>query len=129
MREINNTEKTFGIVFAIFFLIVGLFSIFNEGKLLFIWFFISLIFLLLGIFFPKTLKQLNIIWLKFGLILHSVTSPVILGVMFFLVITPIGLIMRFLGRRPLSLKNSNSLNSYWKKCKPPFDKNSFRDQF
>ena len=89
-----------------------------------------MLFLLFGLFAPKILKPLNYIWFKFGLLLHSVVSPLIMMAMFYLVITPIGLIMRFLGKRPLNLSSDSNTSSYWIKREPPGpSKDSFTDQF
>ena len=107
-----GSNKSFGIVFFIFFLIISLWPI-KNGLDIRLWsLIISIIFLLLGLFNSKLLTPLNQIWFKFGLLLGKVVSPVVMGVVFFLIVTPTGLIMRFLGKDLLNLKKSNS-KSYW----------------
>jgi Saxitoxin biosynthesis operon protein SxtJ len=74
---------------------------------------------LLALVAPRTLKLPNWIWTQFGLILHRLMSPVIISILFFLVITPIGWLMRLSGQRPLSLKFDDSAKSYWVNRTPP----------
>ena len=107
-----GSNKSFGIVFFIFFLIISLWPI-KSGLDIRLWsLIISIIFLLLGLFNSKLLTPLNQIWFRFGLLLGKIVSPVIMGAIFFLVVTPTGLIMRFLGKDLLNLKKSDS-KSYW----------------
>ena len=73
---------------------------------------ISLVFLILGILNSNLLKPLNIIWFKFGIFLGSVVSPLVMGLVFFIVVTPTGFIMRFFGKDLLKLKKNKS-NTYW----------------
>jgi len=125
-----GSERSFGIVFAIFFLVLSLIAMISGSNRSIFWLGISILFLLFGLFAPKTLKPLNYIWFKFGLLLHSIASPLIKMAMFYLVITPIGLIMRFLGKRPLNLLLDSNAPSYWIKREPPGpSKDSFIDQF
>ena len=107
-----GSNKSFGIVFFILFLIISLWPI-KSGLDIRLWsLIISIIFLLLGLFNSKLLTPLNQIWFKFGLLLGKIVSPVVMGAIFFLVVTPTGLIMRFLGKDLLNLKESDS-KSYW----------------
>ncbi len=107
-----GSNRSFGIVFFIFFLIISLWPI-KNGLDIRLWsLVVSIIFLLLGLFNSKLLTPLNQIWFKFGLLLGKVVSPVVMGAVFFLVVTPTGLIMKFLGKDLLNLKKSNS-KSYW----------------
>ena len=107
-----SSNRSFGIVFFVFFLIISLWPL-KIGQDIRLWsLVISIIFLLLGLFNSKLLTPLNRIWFKFGLLLGKVVSPVIMGVVFFFVVTPTGLIMKFLGKDLLNLKKSNS-KSYW----------------
>ena len=106
------TNKNFGIVFSIVFLIIALFPLINDGGLRVWSLIVSTIFLFLGLINSKILTPLNKIWFKFGLILGRIVSPVIMGVIFFLVVTPTALIMRLVGKDLLNLK-FNKYKSYW----------------
>ena len=108
----QSSNRSFGILFFIFFLILGIWPIKNGDNFNKYFIFISLIFLLLGLINSKLLTPLNRIWFKFGLLLGKVVSPIIMGLVFFFVVTPTGLIMKFLGKDLLNLKKSKS-KSYW----------------
>ena len=115
LKNINikiGTNKSFGIVFFVFFFIVSMFPLLNDGNIRFWSLIISIIFLILGILNSRLLSPLNKLWFKFGILLGQVISPVIMGIIFFLVVTPIALIMKLLGKDVLKLKN-NGDNSYW----------------
>ncbi len=73
----------------------------------------------MAVFYPKLLAPLNHLWFKFGLLLHKIVNPVVLAIMFFLVITPIGLLMRALGKDPLRLRLDKAATSYWIDRTPP----------
>ena len=118
MYKKNNKHKigsnrSFGIVFFVVFLIVALWSFRGDiGEIKTIPLVISVIFLILGLINSKILTPLNRLWMKFGYALGAVIAPVVMGVIFFVVITPIGLIMRLLGKDLLMRKYSNR-TSYW----------------
>lgn len=106
------SNKNFGITFSIFFLIVT-FYIFINHEIFNIWLLsISLIFLILGIIDSKLLLPANKIWFKFGILLGKIVSPLVMGIIFFFVITPIGLILRVFKKDVLKLKFSSD-KSYW----------------
>ena len=107
-----NSNKSFGIVFFIFFLIISLYPILKNENIRIWSLAIALIFLILGLLNSKILSPLNRLWFNFGLILGKVVSPVIMGFIFFAVVTPIGIFMRILRKDLLSLK-FNKENSYW----------------
>ena len=107
-----GSNRSFGIVFFIFFLIISLYPIIN-GENFRIWaFLISIIFLILGLFNSKLLTPLNKLWSKFGILLGKIISPLIMGIIFFFVVTPIGLLMRLLKKDLLNLK-FNKRQTYW----------------
>ena len=107
-----STNRNFGIVFFIFFLIVSLYPLIN-GENIRIWaLLISLTFLILGSFNSKILTPLNIIWFKFGIFLGKIISPIVIGIIFFLIVTPTGFLMRLFKKDILNLK-FNSEKSYW----------------
>ena len=107
-----GTNKSFGIVFFIFFLIVSIFPIFKEGDIRIWSFIIAIIFLVLGLMNSKILTPLNKIWFKFGILLGSFVSPIVMGIVFFVIVTPTSIIMRVLGKNLLNLKKDNK-KTYW----------------
>ena len=127
MDEIKvGSNKSFGIVFFFVFLLISLYPlIINENIRL--WsLVVSLIFLILGILNSKFLSPLNKLWFKFGILLGKIISPIIMGVIFFLVVTPTGLIMRLLKKDVLKL-NFNDSKSYWIEKSGP--KSKMKNQF
>tara|TARA_Y100000817_G_C16657152_1_gene455500 strand:+ start:354 stop:740 length:387 start_codon:yes stop_codon:yes gene_type:complete len=120
------TNKNFGIVFSIVFLIIALFPLINNESLRIWSLIISAVFLFLGLINSKILTPLNNIWFKFGLILGRIVSPVIMGVVFFLVVTPTAFIMRLVGKDLLNLK-FNKHKSYWIEKNGP--KSNMKNQF
>lgn len=121
-----SSNKSFGIVFSVVFFIIAIFPILNNDNIRVWSLVISLIFLVLGLINSKLLSPLNKIWFKFGLILSKVVSPIIMGIIFFLVVTPIGILMRILKKDLLNLKYNNK-NTYWIKKKEPESK--MKNQF
>ena len=120
------SNKNFGIVFAILFLVISFWPLL-KGEDLRNWsLVIALIFLVLGLINSKILTPLNQLWFKFGLLLGRIVSPLIMGVIFFFVVTPIGFIMRILGKDLLKLK-FNKDKSYWIKKDGP--KSKMKNQF
>ena len=108
----NGSRRSFGILFFIVFLIIA-FLLFKDGATLWIWsLIVSLIFLLLGLSNSKLLGPLNFVWIKFGMILGKIIAPIIMGLIYFVIITPIGLFMRLIGKDLLQKKFSKD-NSYW----------------
>ena len=121
-----GSNKSFGIVFCIFFLIVSLYPLTN-GENIRLWsLFLSVIFLILGLLNSRILTPLNILWFKFGIFLGRFVSPIVMGLVFFLVVTPTGLIMRMFKKDLLKLKKSNS-NTYWINRSEP--KSDMKNQF
>ena len=106
------TNRNFGIVFFIVFLLIGLFPLIQDKEPRVWSLVISIIFLILGILNSKILSPLNKFWMKFGLFLGSLISPIMMGIIYFGVITPTGIIMRILQKDILSLKKNNK-KTYW----------------
>ncbi len=107
-----SSNRSFGIVFFVVFLIISLFPII-KGNDLRIWSLIlSVIFLVLGLINSNILSPLNKLWFKFGLLLGNFISPIVMGFVFFLVVTPTGLFMRLIGKDLLNL-NKQNVKSYW----------------
>ena len=120
------SNRSFGIVFFIIFLIIGLYPLTNASYVSVWALIISFIFLFLGILNSRALTSLNVIWFKFGIFLSKFFSPLIMGIIFFLIVTPIGLIMRFFKKDLLNLK-FNKDKSYWIKKTGP--KSKMKNQF
>jgi len=107
-----SSNKSFGLVFFAFFLIISLFPLFKYGYIR-IWAIIpAIIFLILGLLNSPILSPLNKIWFKFGILLGNVMSPIVMGIVFFAVVTPTSIIMRMFGKNLLGLKKDNN-KSYW----------------
>ena len=107
-----SSNKSFGIVFFLVFLIIGIYPILNDNNPRLWSLALSTIFLILGLINSKILTPLNLIWFKFGIFLGSVISPLIMCIIFFFVVTPIGLLMRILKKDLLNLKYNND-KTYW----------------
>ena len=102
-----GSNRSFGLVFFVVFLIISLWPLTFEGSIRIWSAIISLSFLILGLLNSKLLTPLNHIWFKFGLILGAIVSPIVMGIIFFLVVTPIGLILRIMGKDLLGKKYSD----------------------
>ena len=121
-----GSNRSFGIVFFIFFLILGLYPLVNNGEIITWFLLVSFLFFVLGIINSKLLTPLNKLWFKFGIFLGKIISPLIMMLIFFLVVTPIGLFMRIIGRDLLGMK-FNRDKSYWLEKKGP--KSKMKNQF
>ena len=127
MNDIKiSSNRNFGIVFFVVFLLVSFYPLINEENIRYWSLYISLIFLILGLINSKILSPLNRIWFKFGIFLGKIISPIVMGIIFFLVVTPIGLLMRILKKDLLNLK-FNKDRSYWIEKTEP--KSKMKNQF
>lgn len=126
----RSSNKSFGIVMAIFFFLVGFFPLLRNHPVRIWALVIAILFLFFAFVFPKALAFLNKIWFQLGLLLHKVTSPLILGIMFFFIITPTGFMRRLLGNNALRESFDKSKKSYWVQRSPPGPAaESFKNQF
>ena len=107
-----GTNKSFGIVFFLLFLIISIFPLFKDGEIRIWSLFIGIFFLVTGLMNSKILTPLNKFWFKFGILLGRFVSPVVLGVVFFAIVTPTSIIMRVLQKNLLNLKKGNK-KTYW----------------
>ena len=121
-----GSNRSFGIVFFLVFLIIAIYPLINSGEIRRWSLIISVIFLVLGFLNSKILNPLNKLWFKFGIFLGKIISPLVMGVIFFLVVTPIALLMRLLNKDLLNLK-FNSSSSYWIEKTEP--KSKMKNQF
>ena len=108
-----NSNRSFGIVFFFVFLIVSLWPLINENPVRVWFFYIAIIFLILALMNSNLLTPLNVLWFKFGKLLGSIVAPIVMGIVFFIVITPTGFIMRIFGKDLLNKKYNNKSKSYW----------------
>ena len=107
-----SSNRSFGIVFFVVFLIISIFPLINDENLRVWSLVISIIFFILGLINSNILTPLNKIWFRFGTILGKIVSPIVMSIIFFLVVTPIGILMRILKKDLLNLKTNNN-KSYW----------------
>jgi hypothetical protein len=117
--QTGSSNRSFGIVFAVVFALLGLWPL-MAGETVRWWALgPSVIFLGLALVRPAVLQPLNRLWTKFGLVLHRLVNPVIMAVLFFLTIVPLGLVMRVLGKDLLLLSPDPQAKSYWIERRPP----------
>ncbi len=121
-----GSNRSFGLVFFIVFLLIALYPLINNNTINISFLVTSLIFLILGLTNSKLLSPLNSLWFKFGILIGKFISPLIMGLIFFLVVTPIGLLMKLLRKDLLNLKFNNK-ETYW--IKKESEKINMKDQF
>ena len=121
-----GSNRSFGIVFFLVFLLIATYPLINGNEIRLWSLIISIIFLFLGLINSKILNPFNKLWFKFGIFLGKIISPLIMGIIFFLVVTPIGLLMRLLNKDLLNLKFNNN-SSYWIEKTEP--KSKMKNQF
>ena len=126
MKKKKDTNRSFGILFFIVFSIISIWPILSGGELRLWSFIVAIIFLIMGITKSRFLTPLNIAWIKFGELLGVIISPLIMGLVYFLVLLPIGILMRVLGKDLLSLKFNKNTETYWNKKEA---KTNFNKQF
>jgi hypothetical protein len=118
-RNDGSSNRSFGLVFAAFFFLIGFVPLL-FGRGIRIWSLgLAMAFALAALLAPRVLAPLNRLWTRFGALLHSIVSPAVLGIMFFVVITPTGLIMRLLGKDLLRLRQDYEAPTYWIARTPP----------
>ena len=125
-KNILPSNRNFGIVFTIVFIIVSFWPLLKGGDIRYWSLIISFIFFVLALINSKILTPLNKIWMKFGFLLGKLVSPLVMGFVFFFVVTPTGIIMRLLGKDLLNLKKNNQ-NTYW--IKKDNKNNNMKNQF
>ena len=113
----QNSNKSFGLLFSIVFLIIGMWPLKNGDSLNIYFIAISITFLILGLINSKLLSPLNKIWIKLGEILGIIISPIVMFLVYFIVLTPVSLIVRLFGKDLLGLKFFKKNDTYWIKRK------------
>ena len=121
-----GSNRSFGIVFFIVFLIIATYPLSNDNSIRLWSLIIGIIFLILGIINSRVLTPFNILWMKFGLLLGKIVSPIVMGFVFFGVVTPISIIMKLLRKDLLNLKR-NKKETYW--LKKEENKSNMKNQF
>ena len=109
----KSSNRSFGILFFVVFLGFGLWPLTKDQPINFIFIFISTVFLILGIFNSKILSPLNNLWIKFGELLGRIVAPIVMALVYFVILTPISLLVRIFGKDLLGLKFLKKQNSYW----------------
>ena len=121
-----SSNRNFGVVFFLFFLIVSIFPLFKDGNIRIWSLIIAIFFLVSGLMNSKILTPLNKTWFKFGMLLGSFVSPIVMGIVFFAIVTPTSLIMKALGKNLLNLQKGNK-KTYW--IERSKIKSKMKDQF
>ena len=123
-------ERGFGMVFAFVFAVIGLWPL-SDGGAIRLWALIAAgVFAAAGLFAPALLRPLNRVWFLFGMALHKVVNPVVMGLLFYATITPMALVMRLMGKDPLRLRFDRQAKSYWIERRPAGpEPQSMRRQF
>ena len=121
-----GSNRSFGLVFFVVFLLISIYPFLKDGNIRIWSLIISFIFLVLGLLNSNLLSPLNKLWFKFGLFLGKIISPIVMGIIFFLVVTPIAVIMRLLKKDLLNLKFKEN-TTYWINKSGP--KSKMKNQF
>ena len=119
MPEKSSTDRGFGLVFTAFFVLIACLPLLHGQTPRWTLLGLAAVFLLLALLRPSLLAPLNRLWMRFGALLHQFMNPVIMGLMFFLIITPMALAMRLAGKDPLHRKMDADAGSYWIPREPP----------
>ncbi|MGD9922720.1 MAG: SxtJ family membrane protein [Pseudorhodoplanes sp.] len=117
----GSSDRAFGVVMAAFFLVVGLFPLIFRSYLDIRWWSIAIgvVFAALAWLRPRMLNPLNRLWLRLGLLLSKIVSPLVLALLYYATVTPIGLLMRAAGKDPLRTRRDPSAQSHWISREPP----------
>lgn len=115
----SGSDKSFGLVFAVVFALIAVWPLLNDQPVRLWALGVSAALVLISFIAPKILAPFNRIWFLFGLLLHKIVSPIVMALLFFTTVTPIALIMRALGKRPLPLEFDAAAKSYWILRDPP----------
>jgi hypothetical protein len=115
----GSSDRTFSLVFAVFFLGIAFWPLFRGGAPRWWGLPLSGVCLLIALTRPALLHPANVLWTRLAVLLNKVTNPVVTGLMFYLVFTPVGTLMRMSGKDPLRLKFESKKKSYWIERRPP----------
>ncbi len=115
----GSSDRSFGVLFAVVFLLIGLWPLLDGGAVRWWSLTVALVFAVLAAIRPGLLAPFNRLWLALGLLLNRIVSPLVMALLFFLIITPFALVMRVTGKDPLRLKYDPKVRSYWILRAPP----------
>ena len=115
----GSSDRSFGLVFTVFFSIIGGIKLWVGSSWFWPWFVAAGLVLLLALAAPKVLAPANRLWLRFGLLLHRIVNPIVMGLLFFVTMTPIGLALRLFGKDLLHLRRDREAHTYWIDRTPP----------
>jgi saxitoxin biosynthesis operon SxtJ-like protein len=124
-----GSDRTFGLVMAGFFALLALINGWHAGRLWPWELALAVFFLAASLTRPSVLHPLNRLWMKFGLLLHAIVNPIVMGLLFYGTIWPTGVVMRMRGRDLLRLKREPASSSYWIPREPGPKPETMRDQF
>lgn len=124
-----GSERSFGFVFATVFALIGLYPLLNAGEVRLWSIGVAVAFALVAVVLPRLLRPLNVVWFKFGMLLGRVVAPLVMILLFFLVFTPTGLVMRAFRRDLLKLRFDRSLDTYWISRDESTTSGTMKDQF
>ena len=119
MKRVNSdkikisSNRSFGLLFFVVFLIISLWPLTHEGSIRIWSVIVSAVFLILGLINSRLLTPLNVLWFKLGMTLGAIISPIVMGIIFFLVVTPTGFILRIMGKDLLNKKYDKEKETYW----------------
>ncbi len=126
----GSSNRSFGLVFAAAFGLVGAWPLTGGGEVRWWAVGLAVAFLAVAAARPALLAPLNRLWTAFGLLLHKVVNPVVMGLLFYTTVTPIGVLMRLVGKNPLALRREPAAETYWRRREPPGPPpDSMRHQF
>ena len=126
----SSSNRGFGWVFTVAFLVIGVWPLVFGQAIRWWSLVVAMVFLAITLAAPALLAPLNKIWLAFGMLLHRIISPVVLGIMFYIVVTPMGWLMRLFGKDSMRMRGGDRAGSYWIKREPPGPKpDSLNNQF
>ena len=109
-----SSNRNFGIVFFVVLFLIGIFPLLKGNDPRYWLIFISFIFLILGIFNSKILTPLNKSWIKFGEVLGKIIAPIVMGIVYFLILTPTSILIKLFGKDLLGIKFNSKKKTYWK---------------
>lgn len=115
----GSSNRAFGLTFAGVFAVLAVLQLWRGHSIGYAWLAAAAVFAAVAYLAPAILTPLNKLWLKFGLLLHRIVSPLVMGMMFYLVITPVGMMMRMAGKDLLRLRRDPKATSYWIMREPP----------
>ena len=126
----GSSDRMFGLLFAAIFAGLALWPVIHGGKIRFWALSVGGVFMVLALAWPRALSWMNREWMRFGLLLNRIVSPVAIGVVYYLTLVPMGLLMRACGKNPLRLSFDRAAASYWIPREPPGpDPKTMNDQF